>query len=96
MDSILNTNQFNDDLLSQIDGSSPENQIHIRVRQRNARKCTTTIENLPDNINVTEFIKIVKKKFCCNGAKIKDKKTDTEFIQFQGDHRENLLKVLNI
>ena len=47
------------------------------------------------DIDLKKFTKIVKKTFCCNGS-IKES-TDGEnvkFLQFQGDHRDNIKTLL--
>lgn len=32
-------------------------KVHLRVFKRNARKCITTIENLPDGIDIKKLLK---------------------------------------
>lgn len=67
---------------------------HLRIRQRNGRKCWTFAENL-ENLNNDEDDKFMaklnkefKKRFSCNGS-IKD-----DIIKLQGDHREDIKQIL--
>lgn len=49
-----------------------ETYIHIRVQQRNGKKCLTTIQGLESNL-VKEICTPLKKKLCCSGTIIDDK-----------------------
>ncbi len=67
---------------------------HIRIRQRNGRKCWTYVENL-EHLNDTDDEKFMeklnkefKKRFSCNGN-IKD-----DVVQLQGDHRDGVKDIL--
>lgn len=82
-----------------MDAEEENFQIHVRVQQRNGRKCTTSIEGLHlipfpgDKFKGIDFKKIVrsmKRNFKCNGATRHDKKSDTTVIQLQGDQSENI------
>lgn len=59
-------------------------EVTISRQQRNGRKSWTLVDNfaeyLNDNQEIKDFIKIVKKKQCCNGSV-----QDNKIIQFQGD-----------
>ena len=68
-------------------------KIHIRYQQRNKRKGMTIIEGLDNNIELKSFVKEIKKKFCCAGT-IKEDEENQIIIQFQGDHREVIKKML--
>ena len=74
-------------------------KIHVRVQQRNGRKCTTSIEGLHlipfpgDKFKGIDFKKILrnmKRNFKCNGATRHDKKSNTTVIQLQGDQSKNI------
>mmetsp|Transcript_72213 Transcript_72213/g.205278 ORF Transcript_72213/g.205278 Transcript_72213/m.205278 type:complete len:181 (-) Transcript_72213:1441-1983(-) len=63
-----------------------QSKIHIRVQQRNGRKCITTIQGLADDLDVKRICKAFKKNFSCNGAVSKDEEMG-EVIQLSGDQR---------
>lgn len=54
--------------------------MHIRVQQRNGRKCITTVAGLAEDLDVKKILKSFKKNFSCNGAIAKD----TELGQVRG------------
>ena len=72
---------------------APSTTIHIRVQQRNGRKCITTVQGLPEDIDLKKIMKYAKKTFNCNGAVITDEE-EGKIIQLQGDHRENMKKFI--
>lgn len=70
--------------------------IHIRVKQRNGRKCITTVEGLDSVFEedtekiIVKLAKVFRKKFNCSATVMKP-----EFvIQLQGDHRDEIKKYL--
>lgn len=63
-------------------------KIHIRVQQRNGRKCITTIEGLEDDLDTKRICKAMKAAFNCNGNVIVDEDKG-DIIQLQGDQRDN-------
>merc|ERR1711907_155103 len=82
-----------------MDAEEDNFKIHVRVQQRNGRKCTTSIEGLhlipfpKDKFKGIDFKKIVrnmKRNFKCNGATRLDKKTNTTVVQLQGDQSKNI------
>jgi translation initiation factor 1 len=70
-------------------GNSSEEKVHVRVQQRNGRKCITTVAGLMDDLDVKRICKAFKKNFSCNGAVQKDE-DGKEVIQLQGDQRTNV------
>jgi translation initiation factor 1 len=66
----------------QIDLEPVNAQIHIRIKQRNQRKCITFVENLAQDLNINKILKEMKKTFHCNGS------VDGSNIQLSGDHRQ--------
>lgn len=64
--------------------SGDQSKVHIRVQQRNGRKCITLIEGLADDLDVKRICKAFKKNFSCNGAVTKDEEMG-EVIQLSGD-----------
>jgi len=66
-----------------------KSKVHIRVQQRNGRKCITTVAGLADDLDVKRICKAFKKNFQCNGAVTKDSELG-EIIQLSGDQRTNV------
>ncbi len=69
-------------------------EVHIRVRKRNGRKCTTTLENLDvlgdGDLFWKKTLEHFKKTFCCNGnLNEKDKS-----LQLSGGQRDNIKEYL--
>ena len=67
-------------------GAGTGNKVHIRVQQRNRRKCVLTIQGLDDDLDLKKICKAMRKNLQCNGAIVKDKEFG-DVIQLQGDHR---------
>ncbi|KAF1956663.1 translation initiation factor SU [Byssothecium circinans] len=73
--------------------NTSQNYIHIRIQQRNGRKTLTTVQGLPKKFDQKKILKVIKKKFACNGTVV----TDTEMgevIQLQGDQRKDVQEFL--
>ncbi|KAL7579577.1 hypothetical protein ACA910_007945 [Epithemia clementina (nom. ined.)] len=66
-----------------------EEKVHVRVQQRNGRKCITTVAGLADDLDIKRICKAFKKNFSCNGAVQKDEEVG-EVIQLSGDQRTNV------
>ena len=64
-------------------------KIHLRIQQRNGKKCITTISGLPADIDLKRACKHMRKLFCCNGNITEDDDHGT-VIQLQGDQRTNV------
>lgn len=67
--------------------------IHIRIQQRNGRKTLTTVQGLPTKFDNKKILKVVKKKFACNGTIVTDPEMG-EVIQLQGDQRKAIQEFL--
>lgn len=65
-----------------------KNKYHIRIQQRNGKKCITTIQGWEDDLDVKRICKAMRASFSCNGNVIEDKDGGM-IIQLQGDQREN-------
>ena len=64
-----------------------------RIAERNGRKTLTTVQGLPKKFDQKKILKVIKKKFACNGTVV----TDTEMgevIQLQGDQRKDVQEFL--
>ncbi|TAQ88201.1 hypothetical protein B7494_g3505 [Chlorociboria aeruginascens] len=69
------------------------NYIHIRIQQRNGRKTLTTVQGLPTKFDPKKILKVIKKKFACNGTIVVDSEMG-EVLQLQGDQRKDVLEFL--
>mmetsp|Transcript_18729 Transcript_18729/g.26555 ORF Transcript_18729/g.26555 Transcript_18729/m.26555 type:complete len:110 (-) Transcript_18729:156-485(-) len=69
--------------------ANSSDKVHVRVQQRNGRKCITTVAGLADDLDVKRICKAFKKNFSCNGAVQKDEEAG-EVIQLSGDQRTNV------
>ncbi|KAJ5119655.1 hypothetical protein N7448_010324, partial [Penicillium atrosanguineum] len=66
-----------------------QDYIHIRIQQRNGRKTLTTVQGLPKKFDQKKILKVIKKKFACNGTIVADTEMG-EVIQLQGDQRKDI------
>mmetsp|Transcript_9328 Transcript_9328/g.20412 ORF Transcript_9328/g.20412 Transcript_9328/m.20412 type:complete len:110 (-) Transcript_9328:765-1094(-) len=66
--SVPGIDAFEDDA----DATTQKDLIHIRVQQRNGRKCITTVQGLSEQLDLKKIIKAVKKAHCCNGTIVED------------------------
>jgi translation initiation factor 1 len=69
--------------------SLAKNKYHIRVQQRNGRKCITTLDGLEDDLDLKRICKAMRSAFSCNGT-VTQKDDGSEVIQLQGDQRETI------
>ena len=69
--------------------------IHIRVQQRNGKKCITTISGLPNDLDLKKIVKSIKKTYKTSGAVIYDE-DEGYVLQIAGDKREDLKKFLTL
>ena len=67
--------------------------VHIRLQQRNGRKCITTVSGLDEKLDLSKVTKALKKILCCNGSVVHHKEFG-KIVQLQGDQREQLKKFL--
>jgi translation initiation factor 1 len=68
-------------------------KVHVRVQQRNGRKCITTVAGLAEDLDIKRICKAFKKNFSCNGAVQKDEESG-EVVQLSGDQRTNVKEFL--
>ena len=65
--------------------TSKEFKVHLRIQQRNARKCVTIVENLElEDEELEKFVATLKKRLSTNGT-IKKK---GRVVTFHGDQRQ--------
>lgn len=53
----------------------------------------TTIQGIPESMNLNKVLKAFKKEFACNGTVVEDPELGN-VIQLQGDHRASISKIL--
>ena len=69
--------------------TSEKNIVHIRIQQRNGRKCITLVQGIADDLDLHKILKYLKKVYSTNGN-IRSDPTYGEIIQLQGDQRKNV------
>jgi translation initiation factor 1 len=69
-------------------GSLTKNKYHIRVQQRNGRKCITSIDGLEEDLDLKRICKAMREAFSCNGNVVMKSDEETGVIQLQGDNRK--------
>ena len=57
--------------------------------ERNGRKTLTTVQGLPKKFDQKKILKVIKKKFACNGTIVSDLEMG-EVVQLQGDQRKDV------
>ncbi|OHT11846.1 Translation initiation factor SUI1 family protein [Tritrichomonas foetus] len=67
--------------------SEPVNEVHIRIQQRNGKKCLTLVQGLPPKLNLKKVMQYFKKNFCCNGTIVEDDAAG-RVLQLTGDQRK--------
>jgi len=70
-------------------GRDAGKKVHIRMQQRNGRKCITTIQGLADDLDIKLIARALKKTFQCNGSISMDPELG-EILQLSGDQRANV------
>lgn len=87
---------FDTNLALEEDLNKTPTMIHIRVKQRNGRKCMTTVEGLESLTDkkvekfITKLAQVFRKKFNCSATVMKP----ALVIQLQGDHRKEIKSYL--
>lgn len=76
------------DVLDNYDNSFSGKHIDIRLVQRNGKKCTTTVEGLPDSDQLKELLSEYKKKYGCSGAIKEDDQSKQKVIVFTGNQTD--------
>jgi translation initiation factor 1 len=71
-------------------GTITKNKYHIRVQQRNGRKCITTLDGLEDDLDLKRICKAMRNAFSCNGNVVYKDDGESGVIQLQGDQRDNI------
>jgi translation initiation factor 1 len=77
------------DPFARTDDGRDNSKIHIRMQQRNGRKCITTVQGMADDLDLKKIAKALKKCFKCNGSVSTDVEMG-EILQLSGDQRTNI------
>jgi translation initiation factor 1 len=77
-----------DPFASKEDGKD-HSKVHVRVQQRNGRKCITTVQGLAPDLDLKKIARALKKTFQCNGSVTVDEELG-EILQLSGDQRTNV------
>ena len=64
-------------------------KLHIRVQQRNGRKCITTVQGFEEDLDVKRICKAMRSTFNCNGNVLHNEEKG-DVLQLQGDQRTNV------
>jgi translation initiation factor 1 len=64
-------------------------RLLISLTERNGRKTLTTVQGLPKKFDQKKILKVIKKKFACNGTIVTDAEMG-EVVQLQGDQRKDV------
>lgn len=70
-----------------------QNDVQIRLQQRNGRKSITTLAGLRSDLDFERLAKEFKKRWGCNGIVVDDPEAG-KVIQLQGDQRDHLREFL--
>ena len=65
-------------------------KVYIRLEQRASGKYLITVQGISNDIDIKRLVKLIKKKFICNGWIVEDKEFET-IIKLQGDQRKNTM-----
>lgn len=66
-----------------------KNLVHIRVQQRNGRKCITSIHGIAADLDQKKILKYLKKVHSTNGNVVNHSEHG-DVIQLHGDQRKNV------
>lgn len=95
MTNIINMNTF-DPFKDDEEGEQKEetnNIVHLRIQQRNGRKCITIVEGLQETkeVPLKKLTKHFRKSFNCSATLVDDKgNNNKKVIQLSGDKRNDI------
>ena len=69
--------------------TDPHHIVHIRVQQRNGKKCLTLIHGMAPDLDLKKIVHYLKKVYSTNGHVSSDQQYG-DIIQLQGDQRKNV------
>lgn len=71
-----------------------EHTIEIMVTKRNNKKFYTDVMGIDKKYNYEKILKEMKRKFSCNGSVKISKANNKNYIQLNGDQKENIFNFL--
>ena len=71
MNDTLITNSFLNEINNELCPKNQSCKIHVRAQQRTTRKYITIVEGVPTDRSLKKILKVMKKKFVCNGTILK-------------------------
>ena len=76
-------------------GTTEREPVHIRVQQRNGRKCITHVQGLSQDteLDLKKILRTFKKTFNCNGS-IQTHEEYGKVLQMSGDQRGGVYEYL--
>ncbi|KAI0985037.1 hypothetical protein GJ496_009702 [Pomphorhynchus laevis] len=75
-------------------GGGKSSLIHIRIQQRTGRKLVTTVQGIPQELDLKKINKYFRKTFSCLGTVVNHSEYG-EVVQLSGDQRENVCNFLS-
>jgi len=66
-----------------------DNTVHVRVQQRNGRKCITHVQGLAEDLDFKKTLRRWKRGFNCNGSLQRDS-DGKPILQMSGDQRQGV------
>lgn len=85
---------FGTNMPNDFEESTVTNYVHIRMQQRNKRKCLTIIEGIPEDIDLKKILRYFKKTYSCNGTIVNNEENNEKIIQLTGDKRDEVAEFL--
>jgi translation initiation factor 1 len=76
---------------------SKKNPVHLRLQQRNGKKCITIVEGLAPDLDLKKIAKALRQSYSTSCSVVKDKENNKgDILQLAGDHRNNVQSFLTI
>lgn len=99
MDNFININSVDPfkDIEDLNEDVGKDSVVHLRLQQRNGRKCITIVEGLKEDekLKLKNLTKIFRKSFNCSATVINGKKDEGDkIIQLSGDKRVDIKNYL--
>lgn len=93
MNDTLITNSFLNEINNELCPKNQSFKIHVRAQQRTTRKYITIVEGVPTDCSLKKILKVMKKKFVCNGTILKNDAKE-QIINLSGDQRHKVKEFL--
>lgn len=87
--SFLNNNFLNN-IEDEITGKNKKVKMHLRLQQRNGRKCVTILEGIFPDLDAKKILQKMKGQFACGGCVKKDD-NENPVLTLTGDQRKEII-----